>query len=311
MSDRETEPQLSHPVYRGVRLTETDAHAGWLLSSGEQWAQTEDDWRFLLTRGIGFGFETSDGALAASAVLFPYEQRFAWIGMVLVAASARRQGLATSLLQHALRLSQTQGLPLLLDATPAGRHVYAALGFHDLRRLTRWRSEAPDKTITTPQDLHQRGQKPDAGSQMTTVGPIETTYILDEWAEWDEPRFGASRRAQLYFLWASRPELALHLADAKGERLGYCLGRAGRTATQLGPLVAETETDALALLRASLNRTSGPVLIDLIDGRVSLERELTERGFMPQRNFVRMGSNLAGEFGRPECTFAIAGPEFG
>ena len=297
MSARQTEPELCHARYRGVRLADSDLPACRALSDEAQWNQTENDWRFLLSTGHGFGFEDSSRALAASAVVLPYGRRIAWIGMVLVSAPARRQGLATLLLRHCLAWCRAQGFVPLLDATPAGRPVYVSLGFADVRKLTRWRC-AP--AVTAP-----------AGWEQAPFSGKVGTFALDPCVEWDEPRFGADRRALLRMLEASHPDLALQLVGSQGELRGYCLGRTGRAATQIGPVMAETEMEALELLEAALYRTRGPVLLDAPDGRMLFERALKARGFQPERPFTRMACGSAEEYGRPGCVFAIAGPELG
>lgn len=297
MSARQTEPELCHVRYRGVRLTDSDLSAGRALSDEAQWNQTQNDWRFLLSTGHGFGLEDSDRALAASAVVLPYGRRIAWIGMVLVSASARRQGLATLLLRHCLAWCRAQGLVPLLDATPAGRPVYMSLGFADVRKLTRWRC-APAVAA------------PSGGEQAHFPGKVGT-FDLDRCVEWDEPRFGADRRALLQMLEASHPDLAFQLVGNQGELRGYCLGREGRLATQIGPVMAETEPEALELLEEALHRARGPVLLDVPDGRMLFEQALKTRGFQPERPFTRMACGSVNEFGRPGCVFAIAGPELG
>jgi hypothetical protein len=92
---------------------------------------------------------------------------------------------------------------------------------------------------------------------------------------------------------------------------GFVLARPGRIATQIGPIVAANEGAAATLLDAALGCVSGPVFLDLIDGRDILMHRLRQRGFTVQRPFLRMGLNLRVPFGRPTHLFVVAGPEFG
>src|SRR5690606_18597512 len=77
--------------------------------------------------------------VVASSMILPYPPRFGWIGMVLVHGPFRRRGLATRLLHRAIAELEQAGLAPMLDATPAGKAVYDALGFKPLFELQRWR----------------------------------------------------------------------------------------------------------------------------------------------------------------------------
>jgi len=289
---RREEPALEHPVHRGVRLSAADGEAGESLSTEAGWNQTLADWNFMLRAGDGFGFEDAGGRLVASALLLPYETRFAWISMVLVSTAARRQGLASLLLRHLLRIGRARRLALLLDASAEGRQVYLPLGFRDLRRITRW---------TRP------------GAAPLPAGPVapDASIVSEAWIDWDAARFGASRGPLLRWMLARPPALARPIPAAPKPPDGFCLGRTGRTATQIGPLVAATETAAQALLAPRLDATTGAAIVDLMDGRPALEALLQRHGFSPQRHFVRMIHGDASEPGRPENIFALTGPEFG
>lgn len=284
---------MIHPAFRGVRLSPSDTPAGLALSTEAGWNQVEADWHFMLREGVGFGFEDSNGRLVASALVIPYGQRFAWIGMVLVSAAARRQGLATLLLRHALELGRQRQWALLLDATAEGRKVYLPLGFRDLRSITRWTCGQP---------------RPVPHSFPSEVVALDLT---DDWVAWDAGSFGASRRALLREMHSHRPQQAWQYGQPRGAIHGFCLTRAGRLATQLGPLVASHEITAATLLSTALDQATGAQFVDLVDGREKLEACLRLRGFAPARHFIRMIHGPAAEPGRPESIFAITGPEFG
>jgi hypothetical protein len=286
-------PALAHLLFRGVELTAADADAGMLLSTEAGWNQTPADWRLLLGAGVGIGIEDNTGRLVASAVIFPYANRCAWIGMVLVSASARRQKLATLMMARLLAIAAERSWLPLLDATVDGRSVYLPLGFRDLRTITRWHRAAPVDSVPITSQL--------------TCSPL--TEI--SWQEWDAARFGVDRSPLLAPLRANTPELALQVADAGGAFAGYSLARSGRIATQIGPIVTDRTDAAVALLDAAIARASGPLLIDLVDGNAFLTDRLRAHDFAPRRNFVRMIHGPAPEPGRPGLIRAIAGPEFG
>jgi len=296
MHARAAEPSLVHPLFHGVRLDGADIEDGLKLSVETDWNQSIEDWRFLLSNGLGLGFENASKQLVASTITLPLG-KFAWIGMVLVSAQARRQRLATMLVQQALAQCEERGLVPLLDATAAGESVYSGIGFRGIGKIRRWRRSG-DMPVSTSQMIGSR------------ISPL-TQHDFEAVARWDSVRFGVDRGVVLQYLAANSPSLALQSFDANGNLLGCCFGRSGRTATQIGPLVAETELAACELLNAELQRVHGPVLLDVIAGRSSIERILQENGLTPERDFLRMVFGSVAPEGRPECVYAIAGPELG
>ena len=96
----------------------------------------------------------------------------------------------------------------------------------------------------------------------------------------------------------------------RGDRMiGFVLGRDGRSATQVGPLAAEDEATAQALLGLALTGTQGPIYVDLADSKSSLRRWVQAHGFAPQRPFTRMVYGRAMSFDDVARTMAVAGPE--
>ena len=125
-----------------------DAAAGFALSTEAGWNQTVADWQFMLAAGDAQGQVTPTGDLVASALVLPFADRIGWIGMVLTTASHRRRGLATENLRWAIAHCEARGLIAGLDATPAGREVYAPLGFAEGFGLQRLTAEEP--TLAVP-----------------------------------------------------------------------------------------------------------------------------------------------------------------
>src|SRR5262245_27051865 len=144
------------------------------------WNQTARDWQIFLAHGTVRAIRTSDGRVVATAATLPY-RGFGWISMVLVTASWRRQGLATKLLHGAIEDLIAAGLVPVLDATPAGREVYRALGFLDTWGFARYGRTATQPTLP-----------PDAPSEGITVEPITGTS-WPELCACDAAAFGADR----------------------------------------------------------------------------------------------------------------------
>ena len=285
-----------------VSLSVADLDALLDLSASAHWNQNEADWRTLLQLGRGWGIRTTgaDGqdVLAASTVVLPYGSDFAWISMVLVLPDCRRRGHASRLLRHALDALAAQGRAAVLDATPAGHAVYVQEGFADTWGFARWRRE--------------EGRTAAVGIGAASV---PTTRALTD-ADWpaiealDAPAFGASRLPLLRAL-AQRLPQAARVVEAGGRLRGFVLGRDGREARQIGPLLAEDEGVAAALLADALRSLDGPVYVDLLDGRDGLRAWLQQQGFVFQRPFTRMVRGRREAPGEPGAIMLVAGPELG
>ncbi|HEY0912607.1 MAG TPA: GNAT family N-acetyltransferase, partial [Bradyrhizobium sp.] len=88
------------------------------------------------------------------------------------------------------------------------------------------------------------------------------------------------------------------------------LVRDGRRARHIGPLLAENQERALALVDALVRSEAGPWLIDAVASHDEFVKGLANSGWTIERPFQRM------RFGRAatevaDLPYAVAGPEFG
>ncbi|MGN6486772.1 MAG: GNAT family N-acetyltransferase [Devosia sp.] len=263
-----------------------DVPAAMGLVRAAGWNQTEADWRFMLAAGQGFGIAGDSGRLLASSVVLSYPPDVGWIGMVLVAPEARRQGLATRLMHNAVAATQGAGLVPMLDATPAGREVYDALGFRDLEGIGRWRGIG-------------RGQ----AAAALRMSPAQARAGIAA----DAVAFGADRRRLLSELRGRAGGFTLALPDGGG----WLWSRAGRTATQVGPILASSAAGAITLCAAALDQLAGPILIDVPEREAELTAFLRGRGFSLERQLTRMALGGAAPATLGSAMRAIAGPELG
>src|ERR1700759_151747 len=117
-----------------------DILGGLRLNTIVGWNQTAADWtRFLTASPNGCFVMDGGGKIVGTATTLSYENRFAWIGMVLVDPSHRNRGVGTALLQRTIEYLDAAGIPTLkLDATPAGKPLYEKLGFVSEYEIDRW-----------------------------------------------------------------------------------------------------------------------------------------------------------------------------
>jgi GNAT superfamily N-acetyltransferase len=258
------------------------------------WNQTEADWRIFLDLGTVYAVRDK-GRVIATAATLPYGGKFGWISMVLIADEYRRQGLGTKLMRRCLDDLTAKGLVPVLDATPAGRDVYVGLGFEDSWGYKR---------------LLLAGKKIVPAIQIEmAVEPISDA-AWKELCAYDATIFGADRSNILSRLRGRLPE-AEFCVWRGGNIVGFLMGRMGRRAAQLGPLVAESEEIACALLAQALETVSASVYIDFIDDKPLTARFLATAGFVAERPLTRMLLKRKESFQDTTQTYAVAGPEFG
>ena len=287
-------------LQRPAQLSDVEQLLALSIEAG--WNQTVADWRLLLDcAGVDTNISVwQDERPIASALAVNYGDRFAWICMVLVAAAWRSQGIATYLLRTLINNLIKQGIIAGLDATPAGRAVYQPLGFEEVYSVSRLQAHC----------------KPILNNAMQIEGliiqPLDSTDMA-ALSHWDTEIFGAKRRKILQTLQQRLPQCAHIARNGKGEIMGYILGRDGRTAAQLGPLVALDDYIARSLLVVALKELDNTeaVLIDIPDSQQNWLVFLQQLGFCKQRSFSRMLLKRQQPLDKPSNVFALTGPEFG
>jgi GNAT superfamily N-acetyltransferase len=257
------------------------------LSKAAGWNQNEADWRLMLEIGHGWGRSLADGTLAASTLVLPYGGDFAWVSMVLVLPAHRRKGHASKLLRTAIADLERRRHTPILDATPAGRAVYAQEGFSDRWGFKRYFLKGKSAARPT--------------GDARPIRDADWKEIL----ELDRDAFGASRERLLRNLFRRLPQAAW-IAPGKG----FVLGRDGREARQIGPLISSDRSSAKMLLTHALGGIEPPVYVDVSD-HAQWGGILEAAGFVFQRPFTRMVRGERPAPGRLELTFLVAGPELG
>ncbi|HEV3490304.1 MAG TPA: hypothetical protein VG224_06815 [Reyranella sp.] len=280
-----------------VPIDACHCEAVWPLSVEAGWNQNVADWRFMLGAGRGLGCTGPDGTWQASSLILPLGQKLAWISMVLVTGERRRGGLGRGLLKRCIDEVRSAGAVAGLDATEQGRPIYLPLGFRDLYRISRWHFDC----------VNDAAARPPAGIKLRPVGPAD----LPKLALYDRPMTGMERPAILAHLALRQPGRAWIAEDAGGKVAGFVLGREGRMATSLGPVVADSEAIALALIAKAAASAPGPFIIDVPEAHRTVRAWLEAQGATTPRGYMRMTLGDAKGLDDPTHLFALAGPELG
>jgi len=274
-------------------LTQSDLPAGMRLKELAGWNQTPADWqRFLHASPAGCFAAEVEGSVVGTSATIVYEDRFAWIGMVLVDPAFRGRGIGTRLLEVAIEHLDGIGVATQkLDATPQGKPIYEKLGFVAEYELERWvlrREPAVSPALS-----------------------LAAVPDLDKIVETDREVFGADRGELLHSLHADAPDFTLAI-ELEGGLIGYALGRGGSRADHLGPWMAWDEPTARELLDEFLRHAGrDTVFVDCPKSNAMVRELLLSRRFVISRPLTRMYRGPNGSPGQPELVCAILGPEFG
>ncbi|HPJ58736.1 MAG TPA: GNAT family N-acetyltransferase [Bacteroidales bacterium] len=266
------------------------------LSRQEGWNQTGKDWNFLLsnTQNKCVVVE-SGGRLAGTATALNYDNRVAWIGMVLINKELRGQGAGRLVFDHILgELKDIESIKL--DATPAGYPLYRRSGFEDELEICRMTNGSlTNLTIREP------------GSCIEKI----TEETLPEVIKYDEAVFGVNRTSLLNYFLDNYPDKCYLLRRDK-KICAYMLGRDGIRYNYIGPVYAGKTADARLLISEALGSLKGKaVALDIMKDKQELTEWLQSVGFSIQRCFVRMVFRSNKYRGRPEHQYLISGPEYG
>ena len=276
-------------------MTPADIAAGLALTRAARWNQTERDWGlFLRLSPEGCRVAVVDERVVGTVATARYEDRFAWIGMVLVDQAERGQGIGSRLMAEALDV--LKDMPSIrLDATPAGHAVYQKLDFIDEYRLSRMETVVSSEGLT-------HGRNP---ARPMTKDDLPAVAIFDRQV------FGADRRLTLGWMFDGAPEYAW-VIEERGQIVGYTFGRRGFNFEHLGPIIAHDQQTARRLVSACLNFQAGkPFIIDASHYETDWRLWLESIGFREQRPFIRMFYRDNPYPGLPPKQFGALGPEFG
>ena len=202
------------------------------LSQEMSWPYRLADWDVALQLGHGFVLQRA-GAVVGTAAWWPYGETHASAGMIIVAKAAQGRGYGVRLMDALLASAHPRSIAL--NSTAEGIALYRRRGFvpigviHQHQGIPRGRHEPP------PPGLVRR----------MAASDFETIMRLDREAT------GLERRQMLEKLLQSGDGYVL---QHDGMARGYAVSRLFGRGHVIGPVVAESLTDARALIEAALAR---------------------------------------------------------
>jgi GNAT superfamily N-acetyltransferase len=224
--DRENEDVVLVPFAR------THLEGALKLSQQMSWPYRVEDWDFALQLGHGLVLQCA-GVVIGTAVWWPYGETHASAGMIIVAKAAQGRGYGAQLMDALLASAYPRSI--VLNSTAEGLALYQRRGFvpigavHQHQGIPRERHEAPRPCL------------------VKAMAPSDFEAII----RLDRQATGWARRPLLDRLVQMGDGYVL-LRD--GIPRGYAISRLFGRGHVIGPVVAESPTDARALVEAVLAR---------------------------------------------------------
>jgi ribosomal protein S18 acetylase RimI-like enzyme len=259
------------------------------LSQEMSWPYRVEDWDFALQLGHGFVLQCA-GVVIGTAVWWPYGETHASAGMIIVAKAAQGRGYGAQLMDALLASAHPR--TIVLNSTAEGLALYQRRGFvpigviHQHQGIPRERNEAPRPCVV-------RAMAPSDFEAITRL---------------DRQATGWARRSLLDRLVQSGDGYVL-LRD--GTPRGYAISRRFGRGHVIGPVVAESRTDARALIEAVLARL-GSVFVRIDTSTTSQLGEWLERiGLQQVGDATTMVLGTRVPSTGPARMFALANQSFG
>jgi predicted GNAT family N-acyltransferase len=200
------------------------------LSQEMSWPYRFEDWDFALQLGHGFVVQRA-GVVIGTAAWWPYGDTHASAGMIIVATAAQGRGYGARLMDALLAAAYPR--TVVLNSTAEGQALYQRRGF------------IPSGVIHQHQGIptgHHEAPRP---SLVRAMAPSDFEAI----SRLDRQATGWERRPLLDRLVQSGDGYVL-LRD--GIPRGYAISRLFGRGHVIGPVNAESPTDARALIEAAL-----------------------------------------------------------
>jgi GNAT superfamily N-acetyltransferase len=259
------------------------------LSQEMSWPYLLKDWDSALLLGRGF-VVTSAGAVVGTALWWPYGETHASAGMIIVSKAVQGRGYGARLMDALLAAARPR--IITLNSTAEGMELYQRRGFvsvgviHQHQGIPRERYEAPRPCLV----------------RAMTPSDFEAITRLDRQAT------GWTRREMLNRLIEVGDGYVL-LRD--GIPRGYAISRLFGRGHVIGPVVAESPTDARALIEAAL-APLGSVFVRVDTSTTSqLGEWLEDIGLQQVGDATTMVLGTQMPSTGPARTFALANQSFG
>lgn len=211
------------------------------LAQQMSWPHRAEDCAQLLALGAGIAAVDGDGSTIGVGLRWSFGRDVGTIGLMLVAAERQGRGIGRALMTALIAESGSRAL--MLNATPEGLPLYEKLGFVSTGVVRQHQGRLSEGAVLPPApDVPLRRAVPADRAQLCAL---------------DAAVFGADRSELIGRLLASGDAW---LVDRAGQPSGFAALRAFGRGMIIGPVVAASEDEAIALVAAATRAAPPGVL---------------------------------------------------
>lgn len=251
------------------------------LSVAVRWPHRETDWQMLLELGQGVAAVDEIGRVVGTVMWLRYEPDFAMVCMLITLPRLQEQGAGRWLMDKAHELNR--GAAFGLTATREARRLYRSLGYGYEQKILRCQGEAAPEAPGPGGVL--RSNRFEGVVRAAVAGDHESLIRLDRLA------IGHDRSRVFQSL---LPVSRGYVLVRNGEIVAFALCRPFGRGHVIGPVVAATEEDAIAVSRPHVEAHAGNFLrADTPACNVAYTHFLTANGMQIHDSATSMGLGQA------------------
>jgi len=228
-------------------IKEVDPKLLHALSVSVGWPHRDSDWQMLLELGQGLAAVDEIGRVVGTVMWLRYDADFAMVCMLITLPRLQEQGAGSWLMEKAHELNK--GAVFGLNATREAKRLYRSLGYGYEQKILRCQGEATPEASAA--GMAASSAKVEGLVRPLAAGDHDSLLRLDHAATGHD-------RAVAYqaLLPVSRGQVLVR----NGEIVAFSLCRPFGRGHVIGPIIAASEDDAIAVSRAHVEAHAGSFL---------------------------------------------------
>lgn len=257
---------MMHLQLESRRLENSDLAALNSMSLAEGWGYGETYWKVILSSCTGFGVFDAETNLIGCIFVAGYGNNRGNIGVLIVSKDHRGKGIASFLMDQAEMLIDGGKGTLTLVATEDGLPVYEHRGYRAV-------AECHVMIRNAGSDASHLPDLPGYRFSPITDANLSDILVLDR------DSFGADRSHILYALYNAAEKTVALIDKSNGVLSGYGMLYRRADMMKVGPVVADSQDQAVAIVQMLIYGMSDTVRMDVLSHQPDFINSAADFGF--------------------------------